>query len=341
MLARAAPVVFGATVKLTEPLSVPLAPELIVMNELLLTAFQLHGAVADKFFVTVTLPVLPGEKKACVVGETVAHEVGIVTLNAPDQNSSIDALAWSTSGNQIAAAIGGVVKVWDVASGQPVQTYHEFAGGVYSFAWSPDGTRMAFAGGEMVKVVNGSRPGNVLMFGGHSGNIQTFAWSPDGTRIATVDDYGVHIWDTGTGKEVCSLQNSGVLSVSWSPDGKRIATAGSDPEVDIWRVAPCAAQPTNAYPGAHHHTIITSAAWSPNGKEVASVDNAGALSVWDPNTMRDLVRPYDDTAIDPGTSGFELTSVAWSHDSSLIAFSHDEGEQSGYSSSRVVIVSIS
>ncbi len=264
----------------------------------------------------------------------------IVTLNPPDQNSSIDALAWSTSGNQIAAAIGGVVKVWDVASSLPVRTYNEFAGGVQYFAWSPDGTRIAFAGGEMVKVVNDGRPGNALMFGGHSGNIQTLVWSPDGTRIASVDDYGVHIWDAGTGKEMCSLQNSGVLSVSWSPDGKRIATAGSDPEVEIWRVAPCTTEPINAYPGPHHHTIIKRAAWSPNGKEVASVDNAGALSVWDPNTMSDLARPYYDIAIDPGNIGFELTSVAWSQDSSLIAFSHDEGEQSGYSSSRVVIVSI-
>ena len=265
----------------------------------------------------------------------------IVTLSAPDQNISVDALAWSTSGNQIAAAIGGVVKVWDVASGQPVQTYHEFAGGVHSFAWSPDGTRMAFAGGEMVKVVNDRSPGDALMFGGLAGTIQTLAWSPDGTRIATADDNGVQIWDAGTGKELCSLQNSGVLSVSWSLDGKRIATAGSDPEVEIWRVAPCTTEPINVYPGPHHRTIITSAAWSPNGKEVASVDNAGTLSVWDPNTMSDLVKPYADTAIDPGYSSFELTSVAWSHDGSLIAFIHDEVERSGYSSSRVVIVSIS
>ena len=53
------------------------------MNGLLLTAFQSHGAVADKFFVTVTLPVLPGEKNAWLSGDTVAHDVGIVTLNAP------------------------------------------------------------------------------------------------------------------------------------------------------------------------------------------------------------------------------------------------------------------
>src|SRR6185369_4286464 len=80
---RAEPVVFGATVKFTVPLLLPLAPESIVMNELLLTAFQSQGAVADRFFVTVTFPVFPGEKKACNVGETVAHEVGIVTLKAP------------------------------------------------------------------------------------------------------------------------------------------------------------------------------------------------------------------------------------------------------------------
>src|SRR5690242_15593327 len=80
---RAAPVVFCATVKLTVPLLVPVSPELIVMKELLLTSCQSHGAVADRFFVTVTLPVLPGEKNASFSGDTVAHEVGIVTLNAP------------------------------------------------------------------------------------------------------------------------------------------------------------------------------------------------------------------------------------------------------------------
>ena len=37
---RAEPVVFGATVKFTVPLLLPLAPESIVMKELLLTAFQ-------------------------------------------------------------------------------------------------------------------------------------------------------------------------------------------------------------------------------------------------------------------------------------------------------------
>src|ERR1044072_1330133 len=80
---RAEPVVLGATVKFTVPLLLPLAPEHTVMNGLLLTAVQAHGAVADKFFVTVTFPVLPDEKNACVSGDTVAHEVGIVTLKAP------------------------------------------------------------------------------------------------------------------------------------------------------------------------------------------------------------------------------------------------------------------
>src|SRR5690348_9443346 len=55
----------------------------MVMNGLLLTAFQSQGAVADRFFVIVTLPLLPGEKNCWLVGETVAHEVGIVTLKAP------------------------------------------------------------------------------------------------------------------------------------------------------------------------------------------------------------------------------------------------------------------
>src|SRR6185503_16329266 len=81
--ARAAPVVFGATVKLTVPLPLPGVPESIVIKASLLTACQSQAAVADKFFVTVTVPVLPGEKKAWGVGDTVVQEAGIVTLNAP------------------------------------------------------------------------------------------------------------------------------------------------------------------------------------------------------------------------------------------------------------------
>ena len=56
-----------------------------MIKELLLIACQSHAAVADKFFVTVTLPVLPGEKKDRFVGETVAHDVGMVTLKARDR----------------------------------------------------------------------------------------------------------------------------------------------------------------------------------------------------------------------------------------------------------------
>src|SRR5215204_4308309 len=80
---RAAPVVLGATVKPTVPFPEPVAPESIVMNGLLLIAVQSHAAVANKFFVTVTVPVFPGEKNAWFVGEIVTQDEGIVTLKAP------------------------------------------------------------------------------------------------------------------------------------------------------------------------------------------------------------------------------------------------------------------
>src|SRR4030095_5236910 len=56
---------------------------MILIKASLLTAFQSQAAVADKFFVTVTLPVLPAEKNARLVGDTVAHALGMVTLKAP------------------------------------------------------------------------------------------------------------------------------------------------------------------------------------------------------------------------------------------------------------------
>ncbi|MFF0012687.1 hypothetical protein [Streptomyces sp. NPDC005374] len=55
-------------------------------------------------------------------------------------------------------------------------------------------------------------------------------------RLAAVTDSGVRVWDTGTGRRVADLDDSGVQYVSVSPDGAFLATADHE-EVRVWRLA--------------------------------------------------------------------------------------------------------
>ncbi|GAA3837950.1 hypothetical protein GCM10022403_083080 [Streptomyces coacervatus] len=57
-----------------------------------------------------------------------------------------------------------------------------------------------------------------------------------GRRFAAADATGVHVWDTGTGRQVAALQDPEVTSAAFSPDGAFLATADGT-EIKVWRLA--------------------------------------------------------------------------------------------------------
>jgi WD40 repeat protein len=61
----------------------------------------------------------------------------------------LHALAWSPDGRRLAAAGEyGLVRLWDVAKGEPLALYRGHQEAVTAIAWSPDGTRLASAGND-------------------------------------------------------------------------------------------------------------------------------------------------------------------------------------------------
>lgn len=66
----------------------------------------------------------------------------------------------------------------------------------------------------------------------HGHEITALAVSPDGRRVATGTDFGLRLWDTGTGNAAVSLdrKSSGehqVQAIAFTPDGKTVITADS------------------------------------------------------------------------------------------------------------------
>jgi WD40 repeat protein len=226
--------------------------------------------------------------------------------------SSAFSVACSPDGQRLATGSGSQALVWDVRSGQKLNTFAGHGGSVSSIAWSQDGARLATGSEDRTaKVWDAATGQQLLTLSGHSGSVSSIAWSPDGTQLATASSDGtVRVWDVGGDKELMTLgggANSSVLSLAWSPDAKRLAIGSNDNMARVW----------NAVTREHlltlsgHRGSVQSVAWSPDGTQLATASSDGTVKVWDVATGKELhtLRGHND----------EVFSVAWSPDGRRLA----------------------
>jgi WD40 repeat protein/serine/threonine protein kinase len=182
-------------------------------------------------------------------------------------------VSWSPDGSEIASCgDDGVVRLWDVKSGQPAGVLEGHATYGARVGWSPDGTKLASSVGPDHSI-------RVWQVGAEFDHRslkeadQGFAWSPDGHQVAG-SAYGsvLRFWNADTGELVRSTDTKGprIISLAWSPDGKTMATVHSahDPEnlVRLWDVESGAL--LNSLRG--HRLHVVDVAWSADGKLLAS-----------------------------------------------------------------------
>jgi WD40 repeat protein len=108
----------------------------------------------------------------------------------------VTTVAYSRDGSKLAAAsTGGVVLIWDAASGKDLQKI-KGPEGVWSVAFSPDGTRLAEGGwSDLIKVWDVATGKELLQRNGHDRTVSCVAFSPDGQRLATAGIDGlVKVW---------------------------------------------------------------------------------------------------------------------------------------------------
>src|SRR5262249_42113895 len=116
-------------------------------------------------------------------------------------------IALSRNGMRVATLHKNRVQVWDVKTGQALQTLVRQDSGPLAAALRRDGRHLGTAswdGTAVIWEVTTKQP--LFTLSGHAGAVWDVAFNPDGTRLATASqDATAKVWDVATGKELFTL----------------------------------------------------------------------------------------------------------------------------------------
>ena len=162
-------------------------------------------------------------------------------------NGAIFDLAFARNGKLLASASGDrTVKLWDVATGERLDTRGESLKEIYAVAFSPDGRRVAAGGVDnrirVWQIGPAAKEGdNPLLYSrfAHEGAIVRLAWSPDGRWLASsAEDRTVKLWDAGrmVERHVLERQSDTPAALAFSPDNESLLVGRLDGTFAIYSV---------------------------------------------------------------------------------------------------------
>ena len=200
----------------------------------------------------------------------------------------IMSVAFSPDGKTLASGCwDGVMKLWDLSSGQERTILKGRPGRIHSVAFSPDGRTLACGGdGEnsqvrLLEVSTGTERTTLKKF---SAWITTVAFSPDGKTLASSggESREIWLWDVASGKVRLTLRGhtGTIMSVAYSPDGRTLASGSDDQTVKLWDVATGKERATLK----GHTKPVRSVSFSPDGRTLATACEDHLVKLWDVTT---------------------------------------------------------
>ena len=162
------------------------------------------------------------------------------------------------------------MRLWEVSTGEVIDTLEGHTSLVTSVSFSPDGSTLA----------SGSDDGTVILWDVADGReihtlqedrfaVESVSFSPDGRTLASGSrDTTVRLWEVSTGTEIRTLQGhtGEVNSVSFSPDGRTLVSGSRDGTVRLWEVS----TGTEIRTLQGHTGEVNSVSFSPDGRTLAS-----------------------------------------------------------------------
>lgn len=229
-----------------------------------------------------------------VFGLPAAAKMGNTQSDNPDivlqlgHASEVRSAAFSPDGNFIlSGARDNSMKLWNVASGKEIRTFHGHQGDVFSVAFSTDG-RYALSSSldKLVKLWDISTGNEIRSFDDHDHAVYGVAFSPDGKLALSGSwDKSAIIREIETGRVVHKLMHpDAVISVAFSPDGKYALTGSLDSRIRLWDVS--SGNIIRTFSG--HSGGINSVVFSNSGDLVVSGSRDKNIKLWETETGREI-----------------------------------------------------
>lgn len=148
---------------------------------------------------------------------------------------------WSPDGKMLASAGNDQsIKLWDVQTGECLQTLHDDRLVGVAIAWSPDGNWLATSSTDRaVRLWNFQTGAFERELVGHQAVIWAIAWSPNGQWLASgSDDCTLKLWNLETHECKFTLRGhqDQICYLAWNPNGEMLASSSSDGTIRLWEV---------------------------------------------------------------------------------------------------------
>ncbi|RKU09787.1 hypothetical protein C6503_20640 [Candidatus Poribacteria bacterium] len=223
-------------------------------------------------------------------GEAIALLAKDTTFSQPSFNAAFS-VAFSPDGKTLASA-GWHINLWDVETGQHLETLHREVGAKPIVAFSPDGKTLASADATGNLLLWNLATGQVLRT--HTKSVTSLAFSPDGQILASAGgrDNNIHLWDPTVrlksfveGQPLRTLEGHTdiVSSVSFSPNDQTLASSSADGTIRLWNLT---TGQQDLKIESYNAGSISNVAFSPNGETLAST--LWTVFLWDLPAVREL-----------------------------------------------------
>ena len=253
-------------------------------------------------------------------GKLLKTFIGHTDLNT--KSMSIRFIAYSDDGKRL-ASVGWedrTIRIWDVETGQRLQTITALPEHIYSVAYSPDRQSLVGGGSDAnIYLWDAGTGEHLKTFTGHTSAVGSVTYSRDGTTLVSGSwDKTIRFWDTSTGELLKTLtgHTDSVNAVMYAPDGKTVVSMSYyDGTIRFWDAE--TAKPLKTITG-HTGAFGRSVAFSPDGEMLAYNGMPDAtISLRDVQSGQLLKTLTGHTDI--------VNSVRFSPDSSVLASGGSDG----------------
>ena len=259
----------------------------------------------------------------------------------------VSSVSFSSSGLVLASGSNdGYINIWDVRTGELLQTLEGHKDNVHSVAFAPDSDMLASASWDSTVKIWDARRGDLLnTLEGHLGAVHSVAFAPDGATLASGGMFNtIKIWGVRNGKlkrvlkgrndyflwdrllhKLGFLSPYGAHSVSLAPDGNTLVAGGYNSySAEIWDVnSGKLLQELDA-----HTSYLQTVIFAPNGKILASGSSDNTIKIWDASSG-ELLQTLEGHAADISSVVFTPNSnaiVSSDHDGNIYLWDASSGE---------------